>query len=56
MTTTDTPLDDKIDPQVLKTAMVLVVGALAVVFDTTIVSVALHQLAVDLHASVTTIQ
>ena len=35
---------DKIDPAVLKSALILVVGALAVVFDTTIVSVALHPL------------
>ena len=40
----------------LKTALILIVGALAVVFDTTIVSVALHQLATDLRVSVSTIQ
>ncbi|MCX4091821.1 MDR family MFS transporter [Nocardia sp. alder85J] len=56
--TTDTgPADPgKVDPAVLKTAFVLIVGALAVVFDTTIVSVALHELAGDLHTSVATIQ
>lgn len=48
--------DDRVDPRVLKTALILVVGALAVVFDTTIVSVALHELAVGLHTSVSTIQ
>src|SRR5580693_1774866 len=47
---------DKIDPKVLKTSMILIVGALAVVFDTTIVSVALHTLATQLHTSVSTIQ
>jgi EmrB/QacA subfamily drug resistance transporter len=52
----DTQATDRIDPKVLKTALVLVVGALAVVFDTTIVSVALHQLATSLHVSVSTIQ
>lgn len=52
----DTPVHDKVDPQVLKTALILVVGALAVVFDTTIVSVALHQLATSLDVSVSTIQ
>ena len=36
--------------------MVLIVGGLAVVFDTTIVSVALRTLAVELHTSVATIQ
>jgi EmrB/QacA subfamily drug resistance transporter len=47
---------DKLDPLVLKTAMILIVGGLAVVFDTTIVSVALHQLATSLQVSVSTIQ
>src|ERR1700712_5047585 len=47
---------DRVDPQVLKVALVLIVGALAVVFDTTIVSVALHSLAAELHTSVDTIQ
>jgi EmrB/QacA subfamily drug resistance transporter len=48
--------DDRIDRDVVKVASVLIVGALAVVFDTTIVSVALHTLATRLHASVGTIQ
>lgn len=52
----DTYAKDRIDPKVLKTALILVVGALAVVFDTTIVSVALHQLATSLHVPVSTIQ
>ena len=39
---------DKVDPKVIKTGLILVVGALAVVFDTTVVSVALHTLAADL--------
>ncbi|MFF1572719.1 MDR family MFS transporter [Leifsonia sp. NPDC058292] len=46
----------KIDPGVLRIAIVLIVGGMAVIFDTTIVSVALHTLATDLHASVDTIQ
>jgi len=50
------PGQDKIDPAVLKSALILIVGALAVVFDTTIVSVALHTLSVELHTPVTTIQ
>jgi EmrB/QacA subfamily drug resistance transporter len=54
--TTTAPADRRIDPQVAKIATVLIVGALAVVFDTTIVSVALHTLATDLDASVATIQ
>src|SRR6478752_6311320 len=47
---------DHVDPQVLKVAMVLIVGGLAVVFDTTIVSVALHSIAEQLETSVATIQ
>src|SRR5215472_368848 len=50
------PDQDKIDPEVLKRALILIVGFLAVIFDTTIVSVALHTLATQLHASVPTIQ
>ena len=52
----DTTTKDKIDPKVLKSALILVVGLLAVIFDTTIVSVALHTLATQLHTSVATIQ
>src|ERR1700728_5149428 len=50
------PADDKVDPKVIKTGLILVVGFIAVVFDTTIVSVALHTLATQLHASVSTVQ
>jgi EmrB/QacA subfamily drug resistance transporter len=56
MVATPAPGPGKIDPKVLKSALILVVGALAVVFDTTIVSVALHTLATQLHAPVSTIQ
>jgi EmrB/QacA subfamily drug resistance transporter len=47
---------DRIDPNVLKTALILIVGFLAVIFDTTIVSVALHTLSAQLHAAVSTVQ
>jgi len=47
---------EPIDPAVTRTAWAVIVGALAVVFDTTIVSVALRTLAHTLHASVDTIQ
>jgi EmrB/QacA subfamily drug resistance transporter len=47
---------DRIDPKVLKTSLILIVGFLGVIFDTTIVSVALHTLATRLHAPVSTIQ
>ena len=40
----------------VKTALILIVGGMAVIFDTTIVSVALHTLAVKLDTSVATIQ
>src|SRR5579862_4376381 len=56
MAATSAPDQDRIDPEVLKRALILVVGFLAVIFDTTIVSVALHTLATQLHASVPTIQ
>lgn len=46
----------EVDPAVWRTVGAVVVGALAVMFDTTIVSLALHTLATDLHASVATIQ
>src|ERR1700712_302665 len=46
----------KLDPVVVRTAIAVIAGAMAVIFDTTIVSVALHSLADDLHASVATIQ
>lgn len=47
---------DRVDPQVVKLGLVLATGALAVVFDTTIVSVALRILATELEVSVATIQ
>ena len=56
MTATPAPDQDTIDPEVLKRALILVVGFLAVIFDTTIVSVALRTLATQLHASVPAIQ
>jgi len=57
MAATETaPAREKIDPQVIKIALILIVGAMAVIFDTTIVSVALHTLSVRLHTPVTTIQ
>jgi EmrB/QacA subfamily drug resistance transporter len=51
-----TPQSDRLDPKVVKTALILIVGLMAVIFDTTIVSVALHTLALQMHTSVTTIQ
>jgi EmrB/QacA subfamily drug resistance transporter len=56
VTVAKTTAEDRIDPKVIKTAVVLIVGALAVVFDTTIISVALRTLSVQLHVSISTIQ
>ncbi|MYR43407.1 DHA2 family efflux MFS transporter permease subunit, partial [Streptomyces sp. SID5910] len=46
----------RVDPAVLRLAITLIVGALGVVFDTTIISVALNDLAKDLDAALPTIQ
>jgi hypothetical protein len=53
---TTTSAEHRIDPKVIRIAVALIVGALAVVFDTTIVSVALRTLSVQLHAPISTIQ
>jgi EmrB/QacA subfamily drug resistance transporter len=50
------PAREKLDPALVRTALILIVGGMAVIFDTTIVSVALHTLSVKLGTSVTTIQ
>src|ERR1700683_81331 len=50
------PTVGKLDPKVVKTALILITGGMAVIFDTTIVSVALRTLAVKLGTSVATIQ
>ncbi|MET8136905.1 MDR family MFS transporter [Streptomyces sp. NPDC005251] len=50
------PAAEKLDPAVVKAALILIVGAMAVVFDTTIVSVALDSLASKLDTAVTSIQ
>ncbi len=47
---------DRVDPAVWRTAFSIIVGALAVAFDTTIVTVALGDLARELHALLSTIQ
>lgn len=56
MSETATPATDSVDPAVWPTVWTVLVGGIAVLFDTTIVSVALHSLAGDLHTSVATIQ
>ncbi|MEV4623116.1 MDR family MFS transporter [Asanoa sp. NPDC049573] len=46
----------RLDPAFVRQALVLLTGVLAVVFDTTIVNVALDTLGRDLHASIATVQ
>lgn len=46
----------RLDPALVRLALILVVGALAPLLDSTIVNVALHTLAVELDASVATVQ
>ena len=47
---------EKLDPAIVRITIAMLTGGIAVIFDTTIVAVALHQLAADLNADVTTIQ
>ncbi|MEV0401423.1 MDR family MFS transporter [Actinoallomurus sp. NPDC050550] len=56
MSATPTPARERLDPAFVRLALVLLVGVLAVVFDTTIVNVALDTLGGELHATVSTIQ
>ncbi|MFT4264514.1 MAG: MDR family MFS transporter [Nocardioides sp.] len=46
----------KLDPHVIRVSLALIAGIIAVIFDTTIVSVAIHDLGTDLDAGVSTIQ
>ncbi|MBZ5738821.1 MDR family MFS transporter [Nocardioides mangrovi] len=50
------PADDTLDPELKRIAIAVITGAVAVILDTTIVSVALHDLSGALDASVETIQ
>jgi EmrB/QacA subfamily drug resistance transporter len=59
MTSTPSPLPaaaPRIEPHVLRVATVVILGAIMSVLDTTIVNVALHDLSLDLHASLGGIQ
>ncbi|GAA4708492.1 MDR family MFS transporter [Phytohabitans rumicis] len=47
---------ERLDPAFIRLALVLITGVLAVVFDTTVVNVALDTLARDLHVGVATVQ
>ena len=46
----------RIEPHVMRIAIVVVMGAIMSVLDTTIVNVALHDLSIDLHSSLNGIQ
>jgi EmrB/QacA subfamily drug resistance transporter len=48
--------DDRLSPEIRKVAVVVIVGAIMSILDTTIVNVALESLARDLHAPLSTIQ
>jgi EmrB/QacA subfamily drug resistance transporter len=50
------PAKEKLDPIVLRTAIVLVFGALAPLFDSTMVNVAIHTIAADMKAAISTVQ
>ncbi|MEV5410497.1 MDR family MFS transporter [Thermopolyspora sp. NPDC052614] len=50
------PAPQRLDPAFIRLAIVLLTGLLAVVFDTTIVNIALDTLGRDLHVPVSTIQ
>lgn len=50
------PAKEKLDPIVLRVAIILVVGALAPLFDSTMVNVAIHTIAADMKASVAAVQ
>lgn len=50
------PVKEKLDLVVLRVAVVLVVGALAPLFDSTMVNVAIHTIAADMKATISVVQ
>ena len=54
--TTTAPAATQLDPKVVRVALAIIAGGIAVVFDSTIVSIALHQLRTELQTSLGTIQ
>ena len=50
------PAKEKLDPAVVRIAIVLLVGSLAPLFDSTMVNVAIHTIAFDMKAAVSTVQ
>jgi EmrB/QacA subfamily drug resistance transporter len=53
---TSSTYSSRVEPQVIRVAVVVILGAIMSVLDTTIVNVALHDLSGDLHASLSSIQ
>jgi EmrB/QacA subfamily drug resistance transporter len=49
-------VDDKLEPEVIRAGIVVVLGTIMAILDTTIVAVALDSLSKDFHVSVSTIQ
>ncbi|WP_040165493.1 DHA2 family efflux MFS transporter permease subunit [Microbacterium gorillae] len=56
MSPTDRAADDALDPQTRRIIAVLVFGGIAGILDTTVVTIALHSLSVDLHSPIHEIQ
>jgi EmrB/QacA subfamily drug resistance transporter len=54
--TTTAPEPAKLDPHVVRIALAIIAGGIAVIFDSTIISIALQQLTDRLHTSLGTIQ
>lgn len=54
--TSATPASTKLDPHVVRIALAVIAGGIAVIFDSTIVSIALRQLTDRLHTTLGTIQ
>jgi EmrB/QacA subfamily drug resistance transporter len=53
---TETPSDDRLTPEVRRASVVVVLGTIMAILDTTIVAVALATLARDFHTTINTIQ
>lgn len=51
-----TPVKEKLDPVVLRAAIVLVIGALAPMFDSTMMNVAIHTVATDMKTTISVVQ
>ena len=47
---------DRLEPALVRAAVVVVMGSIMAILDTTIVAVALHRLSIDFHSTVSTIQ